>query len=183
MKLWQLFISFFKIGAFTIGGGYAMIPLMHREIVEKKKWLKEEEALDMVAISESTPGVLAVNFATYVGQKVGGFIGSIVATLSVVLPSFIIIILISLFVEAFSDNQTIQSFLTGVKAGVVVLLFQAVWKLLKISKVTLFNLLMLSVTFFLSVFIGASVFYLLLAGALVGIVYGAFVTKEALRRG
>lgn len=180
-KKWQLFISFFKIGAFTIGGGYAMIPLMQREIVEKKRWLDDEEVLNMVAISESTPGVLAVNFATYVGYKVAGLLGSIIATISVVIPSFIMILLISLFLNAFSSNQTIQSFLLGIKSAVVILLLMAVIKLLKINKFSLFNLMMMSLSLILIFTFKISVFYLLIGGAIIGIIYGVIKTKGEMK--
>lgn len=182
-KKWELFISFFKIGAFTIGGGYAMIPLMQREIVEKKRWLKHDEVLDMVVISESTPGVLSVNFATYVGYKVAGIWGSIIATISVVIPSFIIILLISLFLDAFSSNQLIQYFLKGIKAGVVILLLSAVIKLLKINKFSYFNIAMMILTLIIVFTLKVSVFYLLIGGAIVGIIYGAFSFKGKMING
>ena len=102
-KIFELFITFFKLGLFTFGGGYAMISLIQSECVDKKKWLTEEELLDIVAIAESTPGPIAINSATYIGHKIGGVLGSIMAVLGVVLPSFAIIYLISLFFDYFSN--------------------------------------------------------------------------------
>ena len=177
-KTTELFLSFLKIGAFTIGGGYAMIPLMQQEIVEKKKWLKPEEVIDMVAISESTPGVLAVNFATYVGYKVAGFWGSIVATLSVVLPAFLIILLLSTVLAAYQDSAVVQAVLKGIKAGVVVLLMRAIVKLVKICRLTPFNLVMILATVLVSLLVKGIVFYVLISGALIGIIYGLIWKKE-----
>ncbi|MEG1779398.1 MAG: chromate transporter, partial [Oscillospiraceae bacterium] len=94
-QIGELFVTFAKIGAFTFGGGYAMIPLIETEIVTNKKWISQDEMLDMIAIAEATPGVLAVNCATFVGCRVGGFWGALCATIGVVLPSFIIILIVS----------------------------------------------------------------------------------------
>ena len=99
-KLFTVFITFFKIGAFTFGGGYAMIPLIQRETVENHKWISDDDILDIIAIAESTPGPIAINSATFVGYKVAGFWGSFAATLGVVLPSFIIILVISYVLDA-----------------------------------------------------------------------------------
>ena len=173
----ELFLSFMKIGAFTFGGGYAMLPIMEQEIVEKKKWICAEDVIDIVAISESTPGVLAVNFATYIGYKVGGVLGSILATLGVVLPSFTIIVLISLFLNAFQSNQLIQNFLLGIKAGVVVLLFNAVIKLSKSCKMTGLSVVIAAVSLLVSIMFDVPVMIMLLIGALIGIIFG-FLKKE-----
>ena len=100
-KILSLFAAFFKIGLFTFGGGYAMVAVIERDLVEKKKWISSEEFSDVIAIAESTPGPLAINSATYIGYKVGGFLGSVFATLGVVLPSLAIIYVISLFFNEF----------------------------------------------------------------------------------
>ena len=97
----SLFLTFFKIGLFTFGGGYAMIAVIERDIAEKKKWIEHEEFMDVIAIAESTPGPLAINSATYIGYKVGGVLGSLFATIGVALPSFVVIYVISLFFDAF----------------------------------------------------------------------------------
>lgn len=173
----QLFLSFLKIGAFTFGGGYAMIPLMEHEIVEKRNWISEEDVVNMVAIAESTPGVMAVNFATYVGYKIGKFWGSLLATLGVVLPSFIAIILISLFLNAFQNNIWIQNFLLGVKAGVVVLLFKAVIKLTKTCKKGLLSYIIVAIFLLIALFTSVPVIILLLGGAILGIVHGFKMKK------
>ncbi len=129
--LWELFSTLFKIGLFTFGGGYAMIAFFESEFVEKKKWLDKEEFLDMVAIAESTPGPIAINSATYVGYKNAGVIGAACATLGVVLPSFIIIFIISLFLDAFLSFELIGYAFKGIQAGVVYLILSAGIKMLK----------------------------------------------------
>ena len=129
--LWELFSTLFKIGLFTFGGGYAMIAFFESEFVEKKKWLDKEEFLDMVAIAESTPGPIAINSATYVGYKNAGVLGAACATLGVVLPSFIIIFIISLFLDAFLSFELIGYAFKGIQAGVVYLILSAGIKMLK----------------------------------------------------
>ena len=100
-KIFQLFLVFLKIGAFTFGGGYAMIPIIQKEIVENKKWITDDDILEIIAIAESTPGPIAINSATFVGYRVAGFFGAMLATLGVVLPSFVIILLISFVLRDF----------------------------------------------------------------------------------
>ena len=141
-----VFWAFFKIGLFTFGGGYAMIAIIERELVEKKKWIGHEEFLDVVAIAESTPGPLAINSATYIGYKVCGFFGSLFATLGVVLPSFIIIFAISLFFDEFMKFQLVQYAFRGIQACVVFLILSAGIKMLKHLKVNLLNIILFTVT-------------------------------------
>ncbi|MBP3369694.1 MAG: chromate transporter [Clostridia bacterium] len=117
----KLFLTFFEIGLFTFGGGYAMISLIREKVLEFG-WLSEEELLNMIAVSESTPGPIAVNMATFVGSTQGGILGSLVATLGVVLPSFIIILLISAFIRNFLKYEGVQAFLGGVRPCVVALI-------------------------------------------------------------
>ena len=123
--IWKLFLTFLKIGAFTFGGGYAMIPLIQREVVEKNKWLTDEDILEIVAIAESTPGPIAVNAATFVGYKAAGFFGAFFCTLGVVLPSFLIILAISFVLEAFQGLKAVQYAFNGIRAGVVALILKA----------------------------------------------------------
>lgn len=121
MIFWKLFITFFEIGAFTFGGGYAMISLV-REKVILNDWMTEAEMLNMIAVSESTPGPIAVNMATFVGSSQAGILGSAVATLGVVLPSFIIILLISMVLKNFLKYEGVKAFLSGVRPSVVALI-------------------------------------------------------------
>ena len=130
----ELFLSFFKVGLLTFGGGYAMIPIIQREVVEKRKWLSGNDILDILAISESTPGPISINAATYVGYRVMGVFGSIVATIGLALPSFCIIFVISLFYETFMTWSVVDAAFKGLKVGVVILLFLAFIKLSKSVK-------------------------------------------------
>lgn len=127
--IWPLFLTFLKIGAFTFGGGYAMIPMIQKELVEKKRWLTEEDVLEIVAIAESTPGPIAVNSATFVGYRVGGFWGALCATIGVALPAFCVISLISLALRQFQENKAVQYAFFGVRAGVLALIAKALYSL------------------------------------------------------
>lgn len=124
-QLWQLFVTFFKIGLFTFGGGYAMIPMIQREIVENKKWITPEDVLEIVAITESTPGPIAVNSATFVGYQVSGFWGSVMATFGVVLPSFVIITVIAKVLREFQSIRAVKYAFWGIRAGILALVFKA----------------------------------------------------------
>ena len=121
----EAFSIFFKIGAFTIGGGYAMVALLEHEFVEKKRWLTREEFLDMVAIAESTPGPVAVNSATYIGYKLAGVAGAAASTLAVCLPSFAVIYLISLFFDRFLQLTVVANAFKGIQACVIYLILSA----------------------------------------------------------
>lgn len=136
-ELFDLFWTFCKIGALTFGGGYAMLPLIQREIVENKKWSTEKEILDYYAVGQCTPGVIAVNTATFIGYKLRGIIGGIVATLGVIFPSIVIILIIATFLQNFADLAIVQSAFAGIRVAVVALIITTVVKLIKSSiKVT-----------------------------------------------
>ena len=127
-KIIDVFLTFFKIGLFTFGGGYAMIAIIEEEIIQNKHWTDEDELLDMLAIAESTPGPLAVNTATFIGYKVGGIAGALAGTLGVILPSFIIISIISVFLIWFQNNKWIEFGFKGIRSGVLILMIGAVTK-------------------------------------------------------
>ena len=127
----KLFLTFFKIGAFTFGGGYAMIAIMHGELVEKKKWTVDDEFYDVVSIAESTPGPVAINMATFLGYKKAGVLGAIFATLGVVMPSFIIIFLISQIFDKFLSFTPVQYAFKGIQACVGYLILNAGVKMVK----------------------------------------------------
>ena len=154
--LLELFITFFKIGLFTFGGGYAMIPVIENDCVEKKQWINHEEMMNMTVIAESTPGPIAINCATFVGYKKAGFLGAIFATVGVILPSFTIIYLISMFLDNFLEITFIANAFKGIKVAVGILIFNAGINMAKkmnkdvLSKVLLICsfLLMLSVNLF-----------------------------------
>ena len=124
-KYLDLFLTFLKIGAFTFGGGYAMIPLIQRETVDNHGWITNEDVLEIVAIAESTPGPVAINSATFVGHKIGGFFGAASATAGVILPSFVIIYVISFVLRQFEELKAVQYAFDGIRAGVLALIIQA----------------------------------------------------------
>ena len=132
-RLWQLFLTFFKIGAFSFGGGYAMIPLIQREAVERRHWVSDEDILEIIAIAESTPGPIAINAATFVGYKTRGFWGAFCATFGVVLPSFVIITLISFVLQEFESLRAVKYAFFGIRAGVLALILKALWSMFQKS--------------------------------------------------
>ncbi len=142
----QLFLNFFKIGLFTFGGGYAMVAVIERELVERRKWISHDEFLDVVAIAESTPGPIAINSATYIGYKRCGILGSVFATLGVVLPSFIIIFTISLFYYKFLAIKVVEYAFNGIRAGVAYLIISAGIKMFKKLKKTFFSVFTFTLT-------------------------------------
>lgn len=134
-ELLDLFLTFARIGGLTFGGGYAMLPILQREVVEKRRWVTDEELMDYYAIGQCTPGIIAVNTATFVGQKTKGAVGGIVATLGVVFPSLIIISVIAGFIQNFADLEIVKNAFAGIRVCVCVLIVNAVVKLLKSSVV------------------------------------------------
>jgi chromate transporter len=174
--LW-LFLTMLKIGLFTFGGGYAMIALLANEFVEKKKWLEKDEFLDVTAIAESTPGPIAINAATYMGYKNAGIIGSIIATLGICIPSFVIIYAISLFCDAFLSLTLVEYAFKGIQICVVYLILTAGLKMLKQMKKTVFNMIIISITLICMVVFAlfavkfSTIFYILISGICGVVVY------------
>ncbi|MCI6494412.1 MAG: chromate transporter [Bacteroidales bacterium] len=136
---WQLFTSFFKIGAFTFGGGWAMISVIEKEIVDRHGWIEREEFLDLLAIAQSMPGILAVNIATAIGDKIGGMKGSIVASLGTILPSFLIILAIAIFLtpETIKNNRVLSAIFMGIRPAVVALIIAPVVSSAKAARLTI----------------------------------------------
>lgn len=132
---WEMFASFFKIGAFTIGGGYAMVPLIEAEVVDKKKWIEKDEFIDMLALAQSAPGPIAINTAVFVGYKTGGPLGVLATTLGSVLPSFIIILIIASFFVGIKDNLIVERIFKGIRPAVVALIAAPVLRLSKNAKI------------------------------------------------
>ncbi|EOD01766.1 chromate transporter [Caldisalinibacter kiritimatiensis] len=163
-QLLKLFITFLKIGAFTFGGGYAMIPLIETEVVDKNGWLESEEFLDVIAISQSAPGAIAVNSSLFIGYRVSGTLGALACMLGVVLPSFIIILIISAFLYQYRDNRVVEKIFLGVRPAVVALIASAVYKLIKTSKIER-KLLIVSLLALIGILVGVSpVVEIILAG-------------------
>ena len=167
----SLFLTMMKIGLFTFGGGYAMIALIENEFVEKKKWIEKDEFLDVAAIAESTPGPIAINAATYIGYKNSGIIGSIIATLGICIPSFVIIYAISLFFDAFLSFTLVAYAFKGIQICVVYLILTAGLKMLKQMKKTTFNMIIISLTLICMIVFSlfavkfSTIFYILISGA------------------
>ena len=173
-ELLALFLMFLKLGAFTFGGGYAMISLIKENIVEKKKWIDEEEMLEIIGIAESTPGPIAINMATFIGYKRAKVLGSIVSTLGVVLPSLIIIFTISLFFEQFLQNIYVKFAFSGIKIGVGILILNAgIDMIKKVEKKIIPILMLIAIIVFMILMevleISFSSIYLILIGGIIGL--------------
>ncbi|MBQ4011692.1 MAG: chromate transporter [Erysipelotrichales bacterium] len=163
-----LFTTFLKIGAFSFGGGYAMIPLIREEIVTKHGWLEDEDMIQMIAIAESTPGPIAINAATFVGYRTAGFPGALAATFGIVLPSFLIIFGLSFVLAKFKSFKPVAYAFDGIRAGVLVLVFRGLTTLYRqCEKNTLFYVLVLS-AFVLEAFFKINAVYILIGAALIG---------------
>ena len=186
-SLWLLFINMLKIGLFTFGGGYAMIHLLENEFVSKKKWIEEDEFMDLVAIAESTPGPIAINCSTYIGYKKERILGAVLATLGMCIPSFTIIFFISLFFNQFLSIGWVASAFKGIQVCVVFLILSAGVKMLKKMKKKPFNLIVMSATFLCMVAFGvfavsfSSIFYILISGFVGLLIYliGYFKSKKS----
>ncbi len=169
-ELFSLFITFAKVGVMTFGGGYAMLPILQREVSDKKKWATDEELMDYFAIGQCTPGVIAVNTATFIGQKLRGTIGGIFATLGVVFPSIVIISLLAGVIEAFSHLEWVQHAFGGVRICVCVLILNAVVKLYKKAIVDWKSLSIFLIVTLGSTFTSLSPVIFVLAAGILGIV-------------
>ena len=169
-QLGRLFITFAVVGVTTFGGGYAMLPALQREVVEKRRWATDEEVMDWYAIGQCTPGVIAVNTATFVGQKQADALGGIFATLGVVFPSLVIITIIAAFIQNFAHLPAVQSAFAGIRVCVCVLILNAVVKLWKKSVVDWKTLLIFIAVFACSVFLDVSPVVYVIAAALAGII-------------
>lgn len=166
----ELFFTFFKIGAFTFGGGHAMIPLIQKEAVEKKGWISDDDIFDVVAIAESTPGPVAVNSATFVGYKTAGFWGALAATVGVVLPSFVIILVISGILREFRENTVVRYAFFGIGAGVIALIFKALFNMYKQCPKGILSYILMGISFVAVAFLDFNVIIVMIACAAVGIV-------------
>ena len=171
-KLWELYIAWFKMGLFTFGGGYAMLPMIQRDVVEKKKWATEDEIMDYYAIGQCTPGIIAVNTATFVGYKVKGIAGGIIATLGVVSPSLIIITIIAAFLTNFQDIAIVQQALSGIRISVCILMSVSIYKLAKKSVTNIFGITLCVLAFVMSYFTSVSTVLLVVVAGICGIIKG-----------
>lgn len=174
----SLFWEFFKIGIFTIGGGMAMIPQIQQVAVNDKKWLTEEEMIDCIAISQSMPGVIAINSATYIGRRIKGAGGSLAATAGVVAPSFIIIIIAVTFLDAIGENRYIQGAFTGIKAAVCGLIAVTAVRLARQSLSSIFQWVLAVLAFAAIGIFGITAVWAVLGGAAAGIIYTCIRTGK-----
>lgn len=177
-KCLSLFWTFFKIGAFTFGGGYAMIPLIQREIVENHKWLDDEDIMSVIAISESTPGPIAINMATFVGYRTAGVLGSTMATLGVVLPSFVIILLVSGILREFYDLPVVRYAFYGIRAGVLALIFKALWTLYKKCPHNILSYILMAAAFVAVAFFKVSALVVIIGCAACGLISSLLLARR-----
>ena len=185
MAFLSLFLTFFKIGAFTFGGGYAMLPFIQQEVLNHK-WVAESDLINFIAVSESTPGPFAINMATYVGSQVGGdygfwgsIFGSFCATMGVVLPSFVIILLISFLLTGFADIPAVQYAFFGIRAGVLALLVKALWTMYTKSPKGWAAYVVMGVSFLLTAIFSGIVIYVIIGCAIFGIVTSRIMERRA----
>lgn len=178
-RCWVLFLTFFKIGAFTFGGGYAMIPLIQKEVVESKAWITDEDILDIFAIAESTPGPIAINSATFVGYKIAGVLGSFCATLGVVLPSFVVISLISLVLREFSQIKAVQFAFRGIRAGVLALIVKALISMYKQCPKYAYTYVLMGAAFIFAAFTNINAIYIILACGILGLIASLMADRRA----
>lgn len=174
--LWQLFISFLKIGAFTFGGGYAMVPLIEREVIDKKGWVKREDFLDLLTIAQSAPGPIALNTAVFVGYRISGLKGALSALMGIVLPSFSIILLVALFFADIRDNVVVDAAFKAMRPAVVALIVAPIVGLAKGMNHWLW--IVAGVTALLIWYFGVSPVYVLVAGAAAGLLWTIYTIER-----
>lgn len=167
----QLFTIFFKIGAFTVGGGYAMIPLIEAEIVTKKGWVAKEDFLDLLAIAQSAPGVFAVNIAIFIGYRLRGVRGCLVTALGAILPSFLIILCIALFFLRFKENPTVEAIFKGIRPAVVALIAAPTFNLAKAAKINRYTIWIPIISALLIWLLGFSPIWIILLAGIGGYVW------------
>jgi len=180
-ELFEIFITFFKIGAFTLGGGYAMLPLIEKEVVENKKWATQEEIIDIFAIAQSVPGVVAVNTSIFVGYKRAKLKGGIAAVLGAVLPSFLIILAIYQLLFSLSNNNYVIKAFAGVRAGVTALILVTAIKLIKNTIKDVFSAVIAVIAFFLILLFDNDIL-IILAGVILGIIKHLVSNVKVIRK-
>lgn len=171
----QFFSTFFRIGLFTLGGGYAMIPLIEEEVVNKRKWIDREAFLDLLAVAQTIPGVFAVNMSINIGYRLRKRRGAVTCALGCVLPSFLIILAIALFFHSFRDNKTMEAIFKGIRPAVVALIAAPCIKLARSARITLSNVWLPVGAALLIWLLGVSPVYIILAVGIGGYMYGRYV--------
>ncbi len=171
-ELWELFVMFLNIGAFTFGGGFAMLPIIQKEVVETRRWATDEEIIDCFAIGQCTPGVIAVNTATFIGYKRKGIAGGIVATAGVILPSLVIITIIATFFQQFQNYKIVQYAFGGIRVGVIALITMTIYTMFKQTVKNLLGIVIFVFAFIIIAFTNLSPIIVIVISALLGIVRG-----------
>ena len=172
--MFEAFLTIFKIGLFTIGGGYAMIPMIEEEVVRKRNWVSREEFLDLIAIAQTCPGVFAINISIFIGYKIKRTPCALVASLGTALPSFLIILLIAMFFYQFQDNRVINAIFQGLRPAVTALVAIPVFTLARNAHINLANCWIPLVTGVLIAFLGISPILIIIAAGVAGFVYGKY---------
>lgn len=172
IRLLKLFTTFFKLGLFTIGGGYVMIPLIEREVVDRYRWIEKRDFVDLLAIAQSSPGVLAVNMSIFIGYKLRGVRGSVAAAVGNVLPSVVIILLIALFFNKFREYEVVNNVFMGIRPAVVALIASPVFSVAKSAKIGWTNVWIPLLSALLIVSFGVSPIYIILIAGIGGYLWG-----------
>ena len=174
---WESFKTFFKIGLFTLGGGYAMIPLIEEEVVNKKHWVSKEDMLDLIAIAQSCPGVFAINIAIFIGYKLRKTRGAIVTAAGTALPSFLIILLIAIFFHQFKENKVVAALFRGIRPAVVALIAVPTFNLAKRAQLNMFTLWIPIVSALVIWLLGVSPIWVIIVAGVGGYLYGKFTSN------
>ena len=180
-NLLKLFLTFLKIGAFTFGGGYAMIPLIQKETVENNKWISDDDILEVIAIAESTPGPISVNAATFIGYKVAGVMGAFFATLGLILPAFIIMFLLSFVLRKVKDIKIIEYAFFGIRAGVLALIINALIKMYKQVDKNFISYFIIILSLILSVFVDMNAIIVIIVCGLIGLVSSLYIGRRDIK--
>ena len=175
----QAFSTFFKIGLFTIGGGYAMVPLIEEEVVNRKKWLSQEDFIDLLALSQSAPGVFAVNISIFIGYKLRKFPGALALALGAILPSFLIILGIALFFQQFKEYESVENIFKGIRPAVVALIAAPTFTLAKSAKINKYNLWIPGASALLIGLLGVSPVYIIALAGIGGFIYGKITPAKS----
>lgn len=174
----EAFTTFFRIGLFTIGGGYAMIPLIENEVVDRKRWIKKEDFLDLLALAQTAPGIFAVNIAIFIGYKLRKFQGAFVMTLGTILPSFLIILAIALFFRQFQHLEIVEKIFRGIRPGVVALIAAPTFKMAKTARINIYNIWIPIVSALMIWLLGISPVYIIILSGIGGYIYGKYFCKD-----
>lgn len=177
--LLKFFLTCNKIGAFTLGGGYAMIPIMEQEFVDKNKWMDKQEFMDIMVVAQTTPGIFAIDMASHIGYKLRGVWGGIVGALGIALPSIIAILIIAMFFHNFKDNPWVEKFFRGVRPAVVALIAAPCFKMAQTANITWRNAWIPVACCLLIALLGVSPIYIIIAAGIAGWLYGRFKQKKA----